>query len=68
MIGRPAHARRIFFKDTEARNRLARVQQGAASSGNGVDIFARHGRNTRQMLHRIKGRTLGSEHRARASF
>lgn len=65
VIGRPAHPRRIFLKDTQPRDGLARIQQRRAGSIDRIDIGARHRRDAAQMLDRIERRSLRRQHRPR---
>ncbi len=65
VIGRPAHARRIFFEHPKPRNGLARVEQGRAGAGNGIDIGGGERGDARQMLDGVERRALGRQHRPR---
>ena len=67
MVGRPAHARRVFLEPAQARQRLARVEQRGAGPRDGIDIGPRHGRDAGEMLHRVEGGTLGGEQGACAA-
>ena len=64
VVGRTAHPRRIFLNHAQSGNGLAGIEQRAAGSRYGIDIFAGHRRDTRQMLHGIQSRALRRQHRA----
>ena len=64
VVGRTAHPRRIFLNHAQSGNGLAGIEQRAAGSRYGINIFAGHRGDTRQMLHGIQSRALCRQHRA----
>ena len=63
-----AHPGRIFIERAQARKRLASVEQDCSGARDRLDIAARQGGNSRQMLQRVERRALRGEHRTGVAF
>ncbi len=63
VVLRTAHPCRIFFECAKARDGLARIEEDCAGAGDSVDIAAREGRDSGQMLKRVERGPFGRQHR-----
>ncbi len=67
MVLRAAAARRVFLRQSQPRNRLARVENLAARAGNGGDVTMGRGGRRRKRLQEIERGAFTSEDRTRCA-
>ena len=62
-----AAAHRVFLREAQTRNRLARVEDAALGARDRVDVPARHRRGCREHLQEVERGALAGEQRARGA-
>lgn len=65
VIEAAAAAHRVFLEGTEARRRLARIDDFRVRACNSIDVLTRQRRDARQAAEKIQRHTLGRQQRAR---